>query len=154
MIISVLGMYSGKRIDQYRPQNEDESQIITLLMKFHKAKTECDLEKYLSCLSDEGEFMFGGAIMVSKKELRKMLPAFWSDLKPNRLNSIPSSREELNGNFFLGTFYDPLIEVTKDTANAVITVVTPVTRWKTRLFLEFQRCQSHWKINRFKWDMG
>jgi hypothetical protein len=94
--------------------------------------------------------MYGGSIMVSKKLLKKLLPSFWSDLRSNRLNAIPSSREELNGNFLAGTFYAPVIEVIKDKAKAIITFVTPVTRWKTKLFLNFQKYNASWKITRLE----
>ena len=154
LIISVSGMYSNTRIDRYRSKSEDESQIIRLLIMFQKAKTEYHLEKYLFCLSEQGKFMYGGSIMVSKKGLKKLLPSLWSDLKSNRLNAIPSSREELNGNFLAGTFYDPVIEVTKDKAKVIVTFVTPVSRWKTKLFLNFQKYHGSWKITRFEWDMG
>lgn len=154
LIVSVLGMYSHSPIDRYRSKSEDESQIIELLIMFQKARMEYHLDNYLSCLSDEGTFMFGGSIMVSKKELKKLLPSFWSDLRSNRLKSTPSSREELNGNFFVGGFYDPVIKVSKDKAKSIITFVTPVTRWTTKLFLNFQRYNDSWKITRLEWDMG
>ncbi len=154
LVISVFGMYSNTRIDRYRSKSEDESQIIRLLIMFQKAKNEYNLENYLFCLGDQGEFMYGGSIMVSKKALEKLLPPFWSDLRDNPLNATPSSREELNGNFLVGPFYDPVIEVPKDKAEAIITFMTPVTRWKTKLFLNFQKNNASWKITYLEWDMG
>ena len=147
-------MYSGTRIDSYIPKNEEEARIIDLLILFQEAKAACHLEDYLSCLSDNGQFMFGGTIMVSKKELGKLLPGFWSDLAAGRLDAIPSSREELNGNFLAGTFYDPVIDIKNGMANVTLTFVTPVARWKTKLFLDVQKYNSSWKITRLKWDMG
>lgn len=154
LAVSVFGMYSRTRIDRYQPRSEDESQIIDLLIMFQRAKNEHHLENYLSCLSDEGEFMFGGSIMVSKDELKQLLPSFWSNLRSNRLRSIPSSREELNGNFLEGAFYEPAITVSKGKAKATITFVAPVTRWTTTLFLNFQKNNASWKITRLEWDMG
>ncbi len=154
LAISLFGMYSGTRIDRYIPRSDDEAQIVALLNTFQKAKKEYNLEAYLACLSDKGEFMFGGSLMVPKKELRKLLPPFWEDRRTGSILSRPSSREELNGNFFDGRLYDPIITVTKDQAKVVVTFVTPVMRWKTKLFLDFQKDNNFWQISRFEWDMG
>ena len=150
----IFGMYSGTRIESYQSKNDEESQIVELLIRFQKAKNNYHLENYLSCLSDTGRFMFAGAVMVSKQELTELLPSFWSNLKSNRLNAVPSSREELNGNYFDGAFYDPVIEINKDKASAVLIFMTPVTKWKTTLFLNFQKDNEGWKITRLEWDMG
>ncbi len=147
-------MYSGTRIDRYIPKSEDEAQIITLLNTFQKAKREYNLEAYLACLSEKGQFMFGGSIMVSKKELKKRLPPFWADRRTNHINTRPSSREELNGNFFDGIFYNPVITVKNDKAKSIVTFVTPIIRWKTKLFLDFRKHNGSWQISRLEWDMG
>jgi hypothetical protein len=152
--MAIYGMYSGTRIDKYISKDADEEQIITLLSKFNKASTEYNLEAYLDCLGDNGQFMFGGTIMVSKKELRKLLPLFWADRQKGFILSRPSSREELNGNFFKGIFYDPIITIKNNNAEAVVTFVTPVIRWKTKLFLDLKKYHAAWKISRFEWDMG
>ncbi|WDP91969.1 MAG: hypothetical protein HUN04_20520 [Desulfobacter sp.] len=154
VIIYFFGMTSGTGIDRYRPKSQDESRIVDLLRQFQKAKKGYNLEGYLSCLSENGEFMFAGALMVSKKKLRQLLPSFWSDLNANLLDALPSSREELNGNYFNGGFYDPVIVVDGDRARAIVTFITPVSRWTTKLFLVFQKENENWKISRLEWDMG
>ena len=154
LVMALFGMYSGTRIDRYIPKNDNEAQIITLLNKFNKASIGYNLETYLSCLSDNGKFMFGGSIMVSKRELKKLLPPFWADRQSSYIGTRPSSREELNGNFFNGIFYDPVIAVEKDKATAVVTFVTPIIRWKTKLFLDFRKHDGSWQISRFEWDMS
>jgi len=154
LTMAVFGMYSGTRIDKYIAKNTDEAQIIALLNSFQKARKEYNLETYLACLSDNGKFMFGGSIMVSKKELRKLLPAFWEDRRTNHIKTRPSSREELNGNFFDGILYNPIIKVTKNKAKAVVTFVTPIIRWKTKLFLDFRKHNGFWQISRLEWDIG
>ncbi|MCP3900448.1 MAG: hypothetical protein GY707_12120, partial [Desulfobacteraceae bacterium] len=62
--------------------------------------------------------------------------------------------EELNGDFFNGILYDPIIAIENDKAKATVTFVTPIMRWKTKLFLNFQKYSDAWKISRFEWDMG
>ncbi len=152
--IALIGMYSGTPIDRYLPKNDDEIQIIALLTVFNKAKTNHDLESYLACLDNGGIFMFGGSIMVSKQELKQRLPIFWANRESGYILTRPSSREELNGNFFAGILYDPVITITHDRAKAMVTFVTPIIRWRTKLFLEFHKQNGSWLISRFEWDMG
>ena len=152
--IALTGMYSGTRIDKYRSKNDDEIQIIALLTAFNKAKTNHDLESYLACLNNGGIFMFGGSIMVPKDYLKKQLPMFWANREFGYIITRPSSREELNGNFFDGILYDPVITINHDRAKAVVTFVTPIIRWRTKLFLEFHKQNEAWLISRFEWDMG
>ncbi|MCP4020445.1 MAG: hypothetical protein GY729_01265 [Desulfobacteraceae bacterium] len=152
--IVVLSMFSGTHIDKYIPQSSDEAKIITLITKFHTAKKEYDIETYLSCLSDDGTFMFGGSPMVSKRELRKRLPGFWSDLKSGDMLTRAFSRESLSGNFLDGDLYDPVIKIDSKNANAAVKFITPLLRWRTMLFLHFQKDNDAWQITRFQWDMG
>ena len=152
--LALTGMYSGTPIDKYPPQTDDETQIIALLIDFNKAKTNHDLEPYLACLTNGGSFMFGGSIMVSKQDLKQRLPMFWANRESGYILTRPSSREELNGNFFAGILYDPVITINHDGAKAVVTFVTPIIRWRTKLFLDFQKQNGVWLISRFEWDMG
>jgi len=154
LAIVLLSMYSGTRLDEYVPRNRDEKQIIGLISTFHKAGMEHELETYLACLSDDGRFMFSGSLMVSKDRLEELLPPFWKGLESRDTLVQPNSRESLNGNFLDGELYDPVIALEGDEAEAVITFVTPVMRWKTKLFLLFQKQRGSWIINRFVWDMG
>ncbi len=68
--------------------------------------------------------------------------------------SIMVSKEELNGNFFDGILYDPIITIESDKTKASVTFVTPIMRWKTKLFLNFKKHSDSWKISHFEWDMG
>ena len=52
-------MYSGTGIEVYIPKNKEGARIIDLLILFQEAKAASHLEDYLSCLSDNGQFMFG-----------------------------------------------------------------------------------------------
>ncbi len=153
-MLAFSGIISRTRLDKYVPKNRDEAEIIALIKKFHRAKNEYNLNTYLACLSDNGEFMFAGSIMASKKELEKLLPPFWADRRGNGQLTRPSSREELNGNFFSGNLYDPVIIVENDKAKAVITFMTPIVRWTTKLFLDFQQQNGSWLICKLEWDMG
>ncbi len=154
VVLALSGMFSRTRLDRYVPKTRDGADIISLIQKFHKAKNEYKLHTYLACLSENGKFMFAGSIMVSKKELEKLLPPFWADRRSNGQLTRPSSREELNGNFFSGELYDPVILVENDRAKATLTFMTPIVRWTTKLFLDFQRQNGAWLISKLEWDMG
>ena len=67
----ILPRFSGTPIEQYIPRNTDEQNIVSLLKRFHKAKSEYDLATYLSCLDEHGRYMFSGHLMVTKEELAK-----------------------------------------------------------------------------------
>lgn len=150
-----IGFSSGTSIDKYVPKNPDESEIVSLLHTFNKAKNDHDIETYLACLHDEGKFMFsGGGLMASKRELAELLPKFWSDIESSNLSGRPMCRESLNGNFYKGSFYDPVITVERKNAKATVTFKTSVIKWRTLLFLDFKKLNGSWKINRFEWDWG
>lgn len=155
LVTLVSGMYdSGTRIDRYIPGNAEEAAIIQRIIAFHDAASTHDLESYLSCLSHGGKYMFSGTLMVSKEELARLLPGFWADLESGNMLARAMCRESLNGNFFNGILYDPVIEITGNTAAAAIKFITPVSRWKTYLFLKFRKRNNTWKIHELEWDMG
>jgi len=147
-------MFSGVPLDRYVPRDGDEKQLIELIRKFHTARKNYDLERYFSCLSESGRFMFSGAPMLPKKHLAKRLPGFWANLKTANMTGRAFSRESLNGNFLDGDFYDPVIRIENPKAQAKLKFVTSVLRWRTMLFLEFEKTDGHWLITRLEWDMG
>ncbi|MCG8689435.1 MAG: hypothetical protein MI892_31470, partial [Desulfobacterales bacterium] len=148
------GMYYDTPIDKYIPKNTDEVEIITLINRFHKASMDHDLGNYLACLNKKGSFMFSGTRMISKDELTALLPQFWSDLKSGDMLARAMCRESLNGNFFKGSLYDPLITLEGHKASASVKFVTPIIRWKTLLFIDFLKQEEILQISRFEWDMG
>jgi len=154
LAIVLLSMYSGNRLDEYVSRDPDEQQIVNLMSRFHKAGMQHDLATYLACLSEDGEFMFSDSLMVSKDRLGELLPPFWKELESGNILVQPNSRESLNGNFLDGELYNPIITLTGDEAEAVVTFVTPIMRWKTKLFLFFHKRRGSWLIYRFVWDMG
>ena len=145
---------SGTSMDEYIPQNKEEYEIIDLLTKFQEAKQEFDSEKYLSCLDEKGRFMFGGHLMVSKRELSALLPDFWKRLRENDAHVKPMCRENLNGNFFNASFFNPIILIDNNIARVTLTFQTPLVKWRTLLFLEVIRKNGAWLISKYEWDMG
>ncbi|MCG8475565.1 MAG: hypothetical protein MI784_08840 [Cytophagales bacterium] len=152
--VLIFGLSKGKPIDQYMPRDPEEKQLIDLIKKFHRARAEYNPENYFSCLSESGRFMFSGSPMLSKKELEKRLPGFWTDLKSGNMTTRAYSRESLNGNFLDGNFFDPVIRIEGRKAHAVLKFITPILRWQTMLFLDFEKADKGWLITRFEWDMG
>ena len=153
-VIFFYAMFSGTRLEDYAARNQDEEAIISVVATFHQAAMARDLHLYLSCLADEGSFMFGGSKMVSKDSLERDLPQFWSKLDGGDMQVRPNSRESLNGNSLKGSLYDPAITMKGEEAEVVVTFVTPVLRWKTKLFLDLRKQQGQWLIQRLTWAMG
>lgn len=147
-------MFSGTRLEDYVARNQDEAAIISLVATFHQAAMARDLHLYLSCLADEGSFMFSGSKMVAKDFLERDLPHFWRKLDGGDMHVRPNSRESLNGNSLKGSLYNPAITVKGEQADVVVTFVTPVLRWKTKLFLDLRKQQGQWLIRRLIWAMG
>lgn len=154
LILVGYGMFSGTPIRKYAPENGDEAAIVALITRFHGAATARDTKTYLACLDGEGQFMFSGTRMVSKPELASLLPEFWAALESGDMTARAMCRESLNGNFFDGSLYDPVISTDGSRAKAVVSFVTPIIRWKTLLFLDLVKQDQGWRIHRLKWDMG
>ena len=159
MILFVSWYSSGIPLDGYTPQNIEEERIISLIEVFHKARTELDVESYLACLDDDGRYMFGGHMMVSKATLATLLPPFWNGLKANSTHTsnahiMPICRENLNGNFFDGELYNPVIELEDINARVAVRFQTPVVRWRSHLFISLKKTNGAWLINGFSWAMG
>ena len=152
--IALTGMYAATNIDDYVPANENEAEIIALIKIFHQSRVEYDAENYLACLSESGRFMFAGSLMVSKDELRTLLPPYWEALQSGRGAASPVSRESLNGNFLEGLLLNPVISVQGNKAQASVTFATTVMRWKSMLRLSFEKEGNSWRIVHFSWDMG
>ena len=154
ILVISLSYLSGTSLQDYQPRNQDEQKIVELLIKFETAKQESDLTVYLSCLGENGWYMHRGHLMVRKNELAALLPAFWKGNKENNAHFKPMCRENINGNFLNGSFLDPIISITKNSAHAAITFQTPIVRWRTLLFLDFEKKNGEWLITRYEWDMG
>ncbi len=153
-LVLFLAYRSATPLNEYIPKNKEETEIIDLLTKFQKAKQYNDLEEYLSCLDEHGQYMFSGHLMVGKSELSALLPDFWKRLKENDAHVKPMCRENLNGNFFDGSFFNPIISIYNDKAHVTLTFQTPVIRWRTLFFLQLIRKNNSWFISRYEWDMG
>jgi hypothetical protein len=150
---------SGTPLDSYIPKNMEEEKIIALIEVFHKARTELDVESYLACLDHGGRYMFSGHMMVSKEKLATLLPRFWAGLKAGSTRTsnahiMPICRENLNGNFFDGDLYDPVIEIDDSSARVTVRFQTPVVRWRSHLFISLKKTDGEWLINGFEWAIG
>jgi hypothetical protein len=153
VLTTALGLFSGTPLTKYHPRTGTEAEIKALLLRYQNAKNSRDLDGLLGCLSDHGRYHFSSHLMVSKSRLRDLLPGYWRDIDSRDLVVRPMCREELNGNLYQGTLYDPVISVDNDTASVYATFVSSV-RWRTGLFLDLLRVDGQWVIQRLEWDMG
>ena len=159
LILFVSWYSSGTPLNRYIPKNSDEEKIISLIEMFHKARSELDVASYLACLDHNGRYMFSGHMMVSKDTLAALLPPFWAGLKSastraNNAHIMPICRENLNGNFFDGDLYNPVIEIDEPNAQVTVRFQTPVVRWRSHLFISLKKTDGEWLINGFEWAIG
>ena len=90
---------SNVSLKEYNPKNQEEQNIVLLLVQYQEAKINCDLDQYLACLHEKGQYHFARGSMVSKEELRKHLPVFWSGLQSGNRVFYPMNREMITGNY-------------------------------------------------------
>jgi hypothetical protein len=147
-------LYSGTPLSDYAPANTDEADIQSLLLRYQNAKNEHNVDGFLSCFTAGGRFMYSGHLMVTRDELKVLLPKYWANLRSGDLMVRPMCRENLNGNLFNGRLFDPIITVDQDTDTVCATFVSSKVRWRTLLFLDLLNIDGRWYIDRLRWDMG
>ena len=151
IIIPVL-LYTGcdTSIAKYAPQNQAEREILSLLMEYKEAKYSFEIDKLLPLLHDRGEFTFQCGQMVTKTELKEMLPGFWATLRSGDTAIIPLVHECINGDYYeSGEFNNPVIEIRDNTARANVLF----THGVCRVMLYFTLCRENdrWLITRTEW---
>ena len=152
ILLSTLSCY-GPSLTEYVPLNEEEKKIMSLLIQYQDAKTNCNLEKFLACLHEKGKYQFGRGSMVSKIELKRLLPGFWSELQSGNPAFYPINREMMTGNYIrTGRFLKPQITINRDTAE--ITMTFTKLGWRLKHYISMFREDDQWLINRLAWDMN
>lgn len=153
MIFMLAFSCSNTSLKEYASENQQETEIVKILIQYQDAKNNFDLEKYLACLHNQGKYYFGGGQMVSKEELKKLLPNFWTRLQSGDRTFYPMSRESLNGNYFQsGEFINPQIVITQDTAD--VTVTFTKDGWRLKHYISMVRENNQWLIKRLDWETG
>ena len=142
---------SGSSLTEYVPKNQEEKKIILLLIQYQDAKISCDLDQFLACLHKKGKYHFGRGVMVSKKELKKSLPAFCSSLQSGNRAFYPMNREMITGNYIrTGRFFNPQIVINQETAEVTMTFMK--WGWRLRHYISMLRENGQWLINRLDWE--
>jgi hypothetical protein len=137
-------------IMKYEPQNHGEREIISLLIEYKEAKYNFEIDKLLPLLHDRGEFNFQCGQMVSKTDLKEMLPGFWATLRSGDIAIIPLVHECINGDYYeSGEFNNPVIEVRDSMARVNVLFTNGVCR----AMLYFSLCceNDRWLITRTEW---
>ncbi len=142
---------SSPSLKEYVPRNQGEKKIVSLLIQYQDAKINCDLDRYLACLHEKGKYHFGRGSMVSKNDLKKSLPDFWSELKSGNPAFYPMNREMVTGNFIrTGRFINPKIVIHQDTAEVTMTFTK--LGWRLRHYISMRRENDQWLITRLDWE--
>ena len=153
LILTAVAVFSGcdRSISEYRAGNEAEREIISVLTQYQDAKNQFDMEKLLFLLHDKGKFSFACGMMVSKSELKKVLPVFWAEMTSEKLGIVPMAHECLNGDYYKsGELKNPEIRIHNDTAKATVRFTK---RFSSSLLLYFSmvRENDRWLITRTEW---
>lgn len=153
LIAVIISSCCDTSITNYKPKNQDERKIISLLIRYHDAKNHFDIEKLLSCLDDQGEFSFECGLMVSKAKLVELLPVFWAELKSGNPAVIPLVHECINGNYYSsGELNNAKIEIKNDKAEVTVLFTKGVCR--VPFYLSMNQRNDQWLINRTEWGDG
>jgi hypothetical protein len=64
-------------VTKYKPKNDDEYAITNLFIKYIHARNDRDVDEFLSTLDNDCQYMVDRDRIVSKKELKEMLPELW-----------------------------------------------------------------------------
>lgn len=141
----------GPSLTEYTPTNRQEREIITLLLQYQEAKINSDLEPFLACLHEKGQYHFGRGRMVSKEQLKKMLPEFWAGIKSGNRKHYPMNREMITGNYVItGRFYNPQITVNQETAE--VRALFMKWGWRLHHYISMVKENDRWLIYRLDWD--
>ena len=144
---------SSPGLKDYPVKNQDEKAIIDLLKQYETAKTQFDVDGYLSVLHPEGRYMLGGDTLVSKQRLERHLPEFWEKLRGYDPGFFPITRESVNGNYFeLGGFVNPKIRIAGDAAQVTMTFSKGF--WHLDQMVSLRREMGRWWIDRLDWEQN
>ena len=152
-MVIVISACSSTPIEEYIPKSQEEANVIALLIQYQTARSNFDLQRYLDCLHDRGIYHHASRIMVSKKELSKLLPGFWTELKKGDRSFFPMCRENLSGNYFIQfRLTNPQIVINQNSASVTVTYVN--TGWRLKHYISMINDNNRWLINRLDWETG
>lgn len=150
IIIMVVSSCCDAPIEEYKPKNQDEREILSLLTQYQDAKSHFDIERYLSSLHDKGLFTFQCGRMVEKAVLEEELPAFWVDIQSGNAAVFPIVHECINGDYFKsGELNNLQLEVNHEKAEATVLFTKGVCR--VALYFSMLRENDRWLITRTEW---
>lgn len=64
-------------ITKYKPKNDAERAIANLFIDYITARNNRDVDQFIATLHNDCTYMITKDLVVSKQELKGMLPAFW-----------------------------------------------------------------------------
>lgn len=155
LLTIVSGLLSGcdHSIKTYEAGNPHEREIIAVLVRYQNARNRFDLETLLSLLDDDGVFTFGCGQMVSKNDLKSLLPALWAELRANNHAVIPIVHECINGDYLKsGQLYNPEIRIDGNMAETSVLFARNFCRLP--LYVSLHRQNQHWLITRTEWGQN
>ncbi|KPJ77837.1 MAG: hypothetical protein AMJ54_06625 [Deltaproteobacteria bacterium SG8_13] len=149
----VIYACSNTTLENYAAKDKEEEKIVALLIEYQDARRNFDLTKYLECLHDKGIYHHASSVMLSKQELSRALPKFWTQLQRGDRSFFPMCRENLSGNYFVRfRLINPTITIRQNTAS--VTAVYVNTGWRLTHYISMIKENNRWLINRLDWETG
>jgi len=140
-------------LSAYQPKNQTEKEIKAVLINYLKAKQQFNINAYLDCLYDQGEFHFECGRFLTKEELGQLLPGFWNYMRSGDPSFYPINRECITGDYFdTGDYINPVIEARDDKAQ--VTLTFSVGWWRLNHYISLIKHYDCWLIKRLYWEMN
>jgi len=137
-------------IDKYEPRGRDEKEILSVLIRYQNAKNRFDIDQLLSFLHENGKFSFQCGKVVSKEELKELLPGFWNEIKAGNAAVFPITHECVNGDYYKsGTLNNIKIEIGVDKAEVIVLFRKGFSR--VLQYFSMVRENDIWLVIRTEW---
>ena len=136
-------------ITKYKPKNDDEYAITNLFIKYIHARNNRDVEEFLSTLDEDCQYMVDRDLIVSKTELRGMLPELWmQNDNNNQIFRTCMTWECINENYFkTGVLINPKFKILDISAEVRLQFSSGV--FLDENFFQLTKVNNTWLITNF-----
>jgi len=148
IFIIVIGFWRTP-ITKYKPINDTEHAITDLFIKYINARNNRDVEQFLSTLDKNCQYMVDTDLIVSKENLKGMLPDLWMQNDDNsKVFGSCMTWECMNENFYkTGMLINPKFKILGDYADVRFQFVAGV--FLDENFFQLKKENNTWAIISF-----
>ena len=140
-------------ITKYKPINDTEYAIKDLFIKYIHARNNRDVDQFLSTLDQACQYMVDKDLIVSKEELKGMLPDLWMQNDDNsKVFGSCMTWECVNENFYkTGMLINPKFTIIESHANVRFQFSSGV--FLDENFFQLTKKNNAWLISSFSRPM-